>query len=124
MPKAAAASACRSCRPARWSTAKGSCSMRRTTERLAREAYAASTVAHRPHRINAHTGRADRPCSLLSLIARGVRQRAFVVLYPCQIARVEITAARLASEKVFGLTNATPVGALAEHRPAWSRFTE
>src|SRR6266436_8313202 len=45
MPKAAAASACRSCRTARWSTAKGSCSMRRTTERPAREGCTASTIA-------------------------------------------------------------------------------
>jgi hypothetical protein len=35
---------------------------------------------HRLHRTNAHTGRADRPCSLLSLILGGMRQRAFVVL--------------------------------------------
>ena len=58
------------------------------------------------------------------MILRGMRQRAFVVLDPPEIARVEIAAARLALEKMFDLTNATPVGALAEHRPAWSRFTE
>jgi hypothetical protein len=39
------------------------------------------------------------------------------VLGPRQIARVEITAARLAPEKMFGLTDALPIGALAEHRP-------
>ena len=73
---------------------------------------------------HAPRARADRPRNLLSLILRRMRQRAFVILNPDQIARVEIAAARLASEKMFALTNATPVGALAEHRPAWSRFFE
>jgi hypothetical protein len=53
-----------------------------------------------------------------------MRQRAFVILNPDQIARVEIAAARLASEKMISLTDAKPVGALAEHGPAWSRFFE
>ena len=61
---------------------------------------------------------------LLRLILRRVRQRAFVILNPHEIAPVEIAAARLALEKMFGLTNATPVDALAEHRPARSRFIE
>jgi hypothetical protein len=43
---------------------------------------------------------------------------------PHVIPRVEIAAANVASEKVFGLADAKPVGALAEHRPAWSRFFE
>jgi hypothetical protein len=53
-----------------------------------------------------------------------VRQRAFVVLNPDQIARVEIAAAKVASKIMISLANAKPVGALAEHRPAWSRFFE
>jgi hypothetical protein len=43
---------------------------------------------------------------------------------PYVIPRVEIAAANVASEKVFGLADATPVGAFADHRPAWSRFFE
>jgi hypothetical protein len=58
------------------------------------------------------------------LIACRVRQRTFVVLDPCQIAHVDPTAARFASEKMLSLTDASPLGALAEHRPAWSRFFE
>jgi hypothetical protein len=60
--------------------------------------------------------------ALLRPVARGMRQRAFVVLKPNQIARVEITAACLAFEKMFGLGNVLPIGALAQDRPAWSRF--
>jgi hypothetical protein len=45
-----------------------------------------------------------------------------MVVGPRQMARVEITAARLAPEKMFGLTDALPIGALTEHRPARSRF--
>ena len=61
---------------------------------------------------------------LLHAILRRVRQRAFVILNPYVIPRVEIAAANVASEKIFGLADAKPVGALAEHRPAWSRFFE
>jgi hypothetical protein len=53
-----------------------------------------------------------------------VRQRAFVVLNPYVIPRVDPAVARLASEKMISLTDAKPVGALAEHGPAWSRFFE
>jgi hypothetical protein len=49
-----------------------------------------------------------------------VRQRAFVILDPHEISRVDKAAANLASEKMFGLTNATRVGALAEHGTPWS----
>jgi hypothetical protein len=73
---------------------------------------------HRPH-LTTPTRAAG---ALLCTIAGGMRKRAFVVLKPNQIARVEITAARLASEKMFGLRNALPIGALAQDRPAWSRF--
>jgi len=58
------------------------------------------------------------------LILRRVRERAFVILAPHQIPRIDPAAASLASEKMFGLTDATHVGALAEQRPAWSRFIE
>ena len=51
---------------------------------------------------------------------RGMWKHAFVFPGPHQIARVEITAARLAAEKMLGLTNAPTIGALAEHRPARS----
>jgi len=47
-----------------------------------------------------------------------------VVLGPHQIPRIDPTVARHTSEKMFGLADVSPVGALAEHRPAWSRFTE
>jgi hypothetical protein len=58
-------------------------------------------------------GRIDRPCSLLRLILRGVRQRAFVILDPNQIARVDPAVARLSSEIMLGFGDAPPVGALA-----------
>jgi hypothetical protein len=45
-----------------------------------------------------------------------------VILNPHQIARVEIAAAKLASEIIPDLANATPVGALAEHPPARRRY--
>jgi hypothetical protein len=57
--------------------------------------------------------RADDPVALLSLILRGVRQRAFVIFKPNQIPRIEITAARLASEEMFGVGDPLPIGALA-----------
>jgi hypothetical protein len=69
-------------------------------------------------------GRIDRPYSLLRLILRRVRQRAFVVLDPSQIAHVDPTATRHASEKMFGLGDAPTIGALAERRPARPRFFE
>ena len=58
------------------------------------------------------------------MILRGMRQRPLVILNPYVIPSVEIAAANVASEKVFGLADAPPIGALAEHRPAWSRFFE
>jgi hypothetical protein len=61
---------------------------------------------------------------LLNSILRRVRQRAFVILNPYVIPRIDPAAARLTSEKMFDLMNVTPVGALAEHRPARSRFVE
>jgi hypothetical protein len=53
-----------------------------------------------------------------------VRQRAFVILDPCQIARVDKAAANLASEIMISLANAPPVDAFAEHCPARSRFVD
>jgi len=76
------------------------------------------TSSHAPR------ARADDPIALLGLILRRVRQRAFVIQNPYVIPRVEIAAANVASEKIFGLAHAPPVGALADHRPAWSRFFE
>jgi hypothetical protein len=61
---------------------------------------------------------------LLYPILRRVRERTFVILNPNQIARVEIAAARLASEIMISLGNAPPVGALAEHRPTRPRFID
>jgi hypothetical protein len=62
--------------------------------------------------------------ALLYPILRGMRQLALVILNPNQIARIEITAARLASEIMLTFGDAPPVGALAEHGPARSRFIE
>jgi hypothetical protein len=61
---------------------------------------------------------------LVSLILCGVRQLALVVLNPNEIPSVDPAVARLASKIMFGLTDAPPIGALAEHGPAWSRFFE
>jgi len=58
------------------------------------------------------------------LILRGVRQRAFVILNPYVIPRIDPAVARLAPEKMFDFPNSTPVGAFAEQRPARSRFIE
>jgi len=69
MPEAAAASACRSCRTARWSTAKGSCSMRRTTERPAREGCTASTIAPAAPNERTH-GPLSRSCVALHHVSR------------------------------------------------------
>jgi hypothetical protein len=66
---------------------------------------------------------AVRP-ELLNSILRRVRQWAFVILNPCQIAPVDKAAANPASEIMLGLADAPPVGALAEHRAAWSRFLD
>ena len=73
---------------------------------------------------HAPRARTDDPVALLRLILRRVRQRAFVIQNPYVIPRVEIAAANVASEKVFGLADAPPVGAFADHRPARSRFFE
>jgi hypothetical protein len=62
--------------------------------------------------------------ALLRLILRGMRQRTFVILNPYVIPRVDPAVARHASEKMISLTDAKPIGPLAEHRPAWSRFFE
>src|SRR6266851_4268585 len=76
MPKAAAASACRSCRTARWSTAKGSCSMRRTTERPPVRA-APRAPSHRLHQTNAHTGRCRAPVLPCTTSRASMRARIF-----------------------------------------------
>jgi hypothetical protein len=47
-----------------------------------------------------------------------------VIQNPYVVPRVEIAAANVASENVYGLGDVPPVGALAEQRPAWSRFFE
>jgi len=47
-----------------------------------------------------------------------------VILNPYVISGIDPAVARFASEKMLSLTDASPVGALAEHRPAWSRFIE
>jgi hypothetical protein len=58
------------------------------------------------------------------LILRRVRQWAFVILNPYVIPCVDPAVASAASEKMISLTDAKPVGALADHRPTWSRFFE
>jgi hypothetical protein len=68
--------------------------------------------------------RADDPVALLRLILRRVRQRAFVILNPYVIPRIDPAVARLAPEEMFDFPNPTPVGALAEQRAARSRFIE
>jgi hypothetical protein len=55
---------------------------------------------------------------LLRLILRRVRQRAFVILNPRQIAPVDPAVAHLAPEIMLSFADAPPVGALAEYRPA------
>jgi hypothetical protein len=47
-----------------------------------------------------------------------------VIQNPYVVPRIEIAAANVASEKVFGLGDVPPAGALAERRPAWSWFFE
>jgi hypothetical protein len=47
-----------------------------------------------------------------------------VILDPYVIPRIDPAVARLASEKMLALMDAPPVGALAEQRPARSRFIE
>ena len=66
-----------------------------------------------------HTGAA---VALLRLILRGMRHRAVVILDPYVIPRIDPAVARFASEKMFDLTNASTIGALAEQRPARSRW--
>jgi len=46
---------------------------------------------------------------------RWVRQRAFVILNPYVIPRIDPAVARLAFEIMSGLTEASPVGAFTEH---------
>jgi len=58
---------------------------------------------------------------LLHSILRRVRQRAFVVLDPHEIARVDKAAANLTSEIMLSLTDAPPISALADAGRA-SRF--
>jgi hypothetical protein len=53
-----------------------------------------------------------------------VWQRAFVILDPCVFPRIDPAVARLASEIMSGLTEASLVGAFAEYRPARSRFID
>jgi hypothetical protein len=53
-----------------------------------------------------------------------MRQRAFVVLDPSKIPRIDPAVARLASEKMISLADASPVNVLAEYRPTRSRFLE
>jgi hypothetical protein len=74
-----------------------------------------ATPRVRLHQTNAPRRRADDPVALLRLILRRVRQRAFVILNPYVIPRIDPAVARLASKKMFGLGDATPVDALAEH---------
>jgi hypothetical protein len=71
-----------------------------------------------------HGARAVDLSALLSLILCRVRQWAFVIQNPNVIPRVKIAAANVASKKVFGLADALPVGALADHRPARPGFFE
>ena len=66
----------------------------------------------------------DDPVALLRLILRGMRQRAFVIQNPYVISRVDPAVARAASEKMSNLADATPISALADHRPARPRFIE
>jgi hypothetical protein len=73
---------------------------------------------------HAPRARADDPVTLLRLILHRVRQRAFVVLNPYVIPRIDPAVALHASEKMTGLTDTKPVRALAQHHPAWSRFFE
>jgi hypothetical protein len=58
------------------------------------------------------------------LILRRVRERAFVVLDPSEIAHVDPSAACRASEKIFGLGDNPTIGALADDRPARSRLVD
>jgi hypothetical protein len=77
-----------------------------------------------PAKFNTRHRRADDPVALLHPILRRVRQRTFVIQNPYVIPRVDKAAANLASEKMISLTDAPPVGAHADHRPARSRFFE
>ncbi len=74
-----------------------------------------------PSRNDTHWGKRKR---LLNSILRRVRQRAFVVLNPYVIPRIDPAVARFASEKMISLADVSPVRAFTEHRPARSRFIE
>jgi hypothetical protein len=63
-------------------------------------------------------------CRATELDLARVRERAFVILNPDQITRVEIAAAKFASKIMICVANAPPVGALAEHGPARPRFID
>ena len=58
------------------------------------------------------------------MILSGVWQRAFVIPNPYVIPRVDPAVARVASEIMLTFGDATPIGALADHRPARKRFFE
>jgi hypothetical protein len=60
----------------------------------------------------------------LRLIGRWVWQRGLVILNPNQIPPIDPAVARLASEKMFDLTDSPPVGALAMYRSARPWFIE
>ena len=87
------------------------------TEHPARHYFVSSRIAMRsPLRADFET--------LLHPVLRGMRQRTFVILNPYVIPRIDPAVARLAPEKMFDFPNPTPVDALAEQRPARSRFIE
>ena len=77
-----------------------------------------STFQSSPH----HEAALIDRTALLRLILRRVRQRAFVIFDPPQLAQVEIAAARHTSEIMFGLWDVPPVGALADEYAARSRL--
>jgi|SRR5450631_75571 hypothetical protein len=70
-----------------------------------------------PTKFDGATRRANRPCSLLRLILRGMRQRAFVVFDPHQMPHIDPAVARLASEKMFGLGDGPPIGRSPSNDP-------
>ena len=64
-----------------WSTAKASCSIRRTTERPTREGCAASSVCAGSTRRTRPRRRADDPAALLRLTLGRMRKRTFATLF-------------------------------------------
>jgi hypothetical protein len=70
------------------------------------------------------TARVGDHAALLRTSLRQVRHRAFVILNPRQIARLDKAAANLAMEKMISPTHAPPVGALAKDRRARARFID